>query len=91
METRPHIYVARLGRKTNTITEGIAKTGEVSPKGTVTHIEDREGTVTALVAPSTIRYVRDPDGTIRPKTLQEMIRDGQFIVGTGPAGVRRTN
>ena len=83
-ETRPHIYIARIGRKTNTVVDGVAKTGEISPKGTVAHTEDREGRVAVLAAPATIRYIRDPDGTIRPKTMKEMIRDGQFVIGYGP-------
>jgi hypothetical protein len=80
----PHIYIARYGKKTNTVVEGVAKTGEISPKGTVAHTEDLEGRVSVLAAPSTIRYVRDQDGRIRPKTMEEMIRDGQFLVGVGP-------
>lgn len=91
MATRPHIYVARIGQRTNTVTEGVAKSGEVSPKGTVEHTEDWEGRIVARVAPATIRYVRDPDGTIRPKTMKEMIRDGQFIRGRGPIGIRRNS
>jgi hypothetical protein len=82
--TKPHIYIARYAKKTNTVVEGVAKTGEISPKGTVAHTEDLEGRVAVLAAPATIRWVRDPDGTLRPKTMKEMIRDGQFLIGVGP-------
>jgi len=88
METRPHIYIARYQKTHNTTVEGVAKTGEISPQGTVTHIEDREGRVQGIAAPSTIRYIRLPDGTIRRKTMKEMIADGQFIIGVGPGQVK---
>lgn len=81
---KPHIYIARYQKQTNTVVEGVAKTGEISPKGTVAHTEDREGRVSVLAAPAPIRWVRDPDGTLRPKTMKEMIRDGQFLIGVGP-------
>lgn len=65
---------------------GVAKTGEISPLGTVTHTEDWEGRIQAEAAPSAMRYIRDPDGTIRRMTLKEMVDRGYFILGKGPKG-----
>ncbi len=70
--------------RTNTIFEGVAETGEVSTKGTVAHTEDWEGRIMATALPATIRYIRDPDGRIRPMTMPELVDHGFFIVGTGP-------
>ena len=80
-------YIARLGRKTHTTVEGRAKSGEVSPQGLVAHTEDWQGRIRAKAAPSTIRYIKTPDG-IRPMTMAEMIGRGYFIVGKGPKGYR---
>lgn len=80
-------YIARLGQKVNRTVEGRAKTGEVSPKGLVAHVEDWQGRIRATAAPSTIRYIKTPDG-VRPMTMSEMIERGYFIVGTGPKGYR---
>lgn len=71
-------------RRTNTTTEGIARSGETSPKGTVTQIEDWDGRLAAVARPATIRYITDEDGTLRPMTMREMIDRGYFIVGKGP-------
>lgn len=66
------------------VTTGVAKTGEVSPKGTVTHTEDWEGRVAADVAPAQIHLVVDPDGSIRNMTHEERLERGYFIPGRGP-------
>lgn len=79
----------RYKRKTNTVVEGVSKRGEVSPKGVVAHTEDWDGRVAATLGPVAIRYVREPDGHIRPMTMQEMIDRGYFVVARGPVGVRR--
>ena len=68
--------------------DGRAKTGEVSPQGLVAHTEDWEGRIAADVAPGTVRYIRDPDGTWRKMTFKEMVERGYFILGKGPKGVR---
>ena len=84
------LYLAKIKRgATHTRVEGIAKSGEISPKGVVAHTEDWEGRVAAAAAPSAIRYIREPDGHIRPMTFKEMVDRGYFIVARGPTGVRR--
>lgn len=78
--------------RTNTITEGQAESGEISPKGLVSHTEDWEGRISARVQPATVRVRWDP--TIRKwrlKTMQELIDEGLFIVGKGPRGIRSRN
>jgi hypothetical protein len=82
------LYLMRYKRKTNTVVEGVSKKGEISPQGVVAHTEDWEGRLAATVGSAAIRYVRDPDGRIRPMTMQEMIDRGYFIVARGPTGVR---
>ncbi len=72
--------------KTNTVTEGRAKTGEVGPKGLVSHTETWSGTVAAVAAPATIHYCYDDDGTFRKLTMLEMIAKGYFVIGRGPRG-----
>lgn len=93
---RPYLYVARRtsylkegykDRKRRTV-EGRARSGEVSPKGLVAHTEDWEGRIAAEVAPNALHLIRDPDGTVRKMTFQEMVDHGRFIVGRGPKGVR---
>ena len=74
--------------RTNRVTTGIAQTGEVSRKGTVTHVEHWDDRVDAVVGPATVRYLREPDGTIRPLTFAEQVDRGYFVVGRGPIGVR---
>ena len=88
---RKFFYVARSGIKnmTNTVVEGEARTGEISPKGLVSHTEDWEGRVQAAAAPSAIRYIREPDGHLRPLTFKEMVDRGYFIVAKGPTGIRK--
>lgn len=79
-----------IGRKgaTNKIVEGVAKTGEISPQGTVSHIEDWDGRIEAIAAPPTTHYVYfKSTGELRRKTLQELIDEGKFYVGHGPTGV----
>ena len=76
-------------KRTNKIVTGVARTGEVSLKGIVTHVETWDDRVAATVGPAGIRYLREPDGHIRPLTHQEQIDRGYFIPGRGPVGVRR--
>jgi len=94
---RKFLYVARRGpsylkegykNRTNTTVVGEAQSGEISRKGVVAQTEDWEGRLAATAAPSAIRYIRDPDGTIRPMTFQELVDRGYFIVGRGPTGVK---
>lgn len=84
-----HLYLARYKQKTNTTVEGVATTGQISPEGLVAHTEDSEGRVSVTAAPAAVRYIRDPDGTIRPMTLDEMIDRGYFHLASGPVGVQR--
>lgn len=73
----------------NVIEAGIAKTGEISPKGTVRHIEDWEGRVAVEAAPPTQHYVYSlSTGELRRKTMKELIDEGKFYVGHGPTGLR---
>ncbi len=65
-------------------TEGIARTGEVSKRGTVSHKEHWDGRVAAQAGPAPMHYVYNDDGEIRPMTMPEMIAKGYFIVGSGP-------
>jgi hypothetical protein len=83
------LYLAKYRRQTNTTVEGVAKTGQVSPQGIVAHTEDWEGRIASLAAPSAIRYIREPDGHVRPMTLKEMIVRGYFHVASGPVGIRK--
>lgn len=48
------------------VTEGVASTGEVSPKGTIYHVEHRSdsGRLDAGVRPQTIRARLTPEGEI---------------------------
>lgn len=75
--------------QTRTKVEGIARTGEISPKGWVSHTEDWDGRIMAKAAPNVLRLVMDRDGHVRPMTMREMIDRGYFIVAKGPIGVRR--
>ncbi len=72
--------------KTNTVTVGRAKTGEVGPKGLVSETETRDDRVSAVAAPSTIHYCYDDDGNFRKLTMMEMIAKGYFVIGRGPRG-----
>lgn len=86
MKARKHILDK--DEATNAVFEGIAKTGEISPKGTVQHIEDWEGRVEAIAGPSTDHYVYfKSTGELRKKTLKELIAEGKFYVGKGPTGL----
>ena len=80
-----------LDRKTakQVTVEGISKSGEISPKGTVKHIEDWEGRVAVEAGPATQHYVYfKSTGELRLKTLKELIDEGKFYVGHGPTGLR---
>ena len=72
--------------RTNTTTEGRAKTGEVGPKGLVSETETWAGNVAAVAAPGTIHYCYDNDGNFRKLTMIEMVAKGYFILGRGPRG-----
>ncbi len=74
-------------KRKNTTVAGAASTGEVSPKGLVTHTEDWEGRVEATAMPSTIHLKRLPDGRVVLKSHKEMIEEGTYVLGLGPAGV----
>ena len=76
-------------KRTHKVVTGVARTGEISPKGVVTHTETWDDRVKAEVGPAAIRYLREPDGHIRPLTFKEQVERGYFIVGRGPIGVRR--
>lgn len=49
---------AEFKQRGRSVTEGVAKTGEVSPKGTVTHTERWDGSVDVDVKPRTVRARR---------------------------------
>ncbi len=81
------IYLPSGYKRSNvTRTEGRAKTGEVAVQGLVSHTEHWDGRVSANVQRSTIRYVHQADGRIRPMTHNEMVTKGYFTVGQGPSG-----
>ena len=71
-------------QRTNTVVRGRARTGEVSPQGLVAEKEHWDGRVEGRAMPSTMRFVREPDGHLRKMTLREMIDRGLFFVGKGP-------
>ncbi len=73
-----------LKRKPNITTEGIAHTGEVSKRGTVSHEEMWDGRIAAKANPAPMHYAYNDDGEIRPLTMSEMIDKGYFIIGKGP-------
>ncbi len=72
--------------RTNTTTEGRARTGEVGPKGLVTHRETWAGNTAVVAQPGTIHYCYDDDGNFRKLTMVEMVAKGYFILGRGPLG-----
>lgn len=72
--------------RTNTVTDGRAETGEVGPKGLVSHTEEWSGRTAAVAQPGTIHYCYDDDGAFRLLTMGEMIAKGYFILGRGPHG-----
>lgn len=81
-----HLWVARKNR----VVEGVARTGEISPKGTVAHIEDWEGRVAAEANPSSMHFALSVStGELRRLTFQEMVDRGYFILGYGPKGAKR--
>lgn len=73
--------------RTKKTVEGVASTGEISPKGLVELEEDWDGRVSARVMPATLHLRREPDGHVRMKTAEELIEEGRFVVGLGPTGV----
>ncbi len=73
-------------RSTVTHTEGRARSGEVAPQGLVSHTEHWDGRIAANVQRSAIRYLIEPDGHIRPLTMDEMIAKGYWTKGRGPSG-----
>ena len=90
MKPQPFVYLPSYYKKrTHKVVTGVSRTGEISPKGVVTHTETWDDRVKAEVGPAGIRYLRERDGTIRPLTFQEQVARGYFIVGRGPIGVRR--
>jgi len=87
-----HIWLPKSGYKksTNRVVEGIARTGEVSPKGTVAHVEDWDGRVAAEANPSSMHFAYSVStGELRRLTFQEMVDRGYFILGYGPKGAKR--
>jgi len=94
---RKHLWLARkppaqlktgYKQSSNRVVEGVAETGEMSPKGLVAHTEHWDGRVTGEAGPTPIRYVVEKSGRIRPMTFKEMVAKGYFIIGRGPTGVR---
>ena len=84
---RPALFLpSDYKKRTRRVVSGVAKTGEVSPKGTVTHIEHWDDRVSVDAGPAGIHYIQDGDG-IRPMTFPELVEHGYFIVGRGPIGV----
>ncbi len=84
------IYLPSGYKRSNvTRVEGRARSGEVSRQGLVTHTEHWDGRLTGSVQRSTVRYVREPDGHIRPMTFREMVAKGYFTVGQGPSGFKK--
>ncbi len=90
MKPRPLLYLpSDYKKRTHKVVTGVARTGEVSKQGVVTHTETWDDRVKAEVRPAGIRYLRERDGSIRPLTFQEQVARGYFIVGRGPIGVRQ--
>ena len=82
-------YILNPKKATHETVEGISRSGEISPKGTVKHIEDWEGRVAAVVGPPTQHFVYfKSTGELRRKTLKELIDEGKFYVGHGPTGLK---
>ncbi len=82
------IYLPSGYRRSNvTQTVGRARSGEIAPQGLVSQTEFWDGRMSATVQRSTVRYVREPDGHIRPMTFKETVDKGYFILGQGPAGM----
>ena len=85
-------------KRTQSKTEGIAKTGQVAPKGTVTHTEHWDGSVDATVRPATAKMrakIRlggvdgadpDPDHVAAIAQFEKATRRLDFARGTGDAG-----
>ena len=84
---RAHILDSKTA--THETVEGISRTGEISPLGTVKHIEDWEGRVEAIAGPPTQHFVYyKSTGELRRKTMKELIDEGKFYVGHGPTGLK---
>ncbi len=76
-------------KRTNRVVTGIAKTGEVSSKGTVAHTSHWDDRVDAEVAPAGIHYgLSKSTGEIRPLTYAEQVEKGYIVPGRGPVGAR---
>ena len=88
MSKRPFYLPSGFKKRKNKVVTGVSKTGEVAPSGLVSHIEDWEGRVAVVAAPSTINYIWNKHtGEFRAKTMDELIKEGKFIRGKGPTGV----
>ena len=86
---RPFLYLpSDYKKRTHKVVTGVAKSGEMSEKGTVIHTETWDDRVSVDAAPAGAHYIRDPDGNPRLMTFDEMVDRGYFIVGRGPVGVR---
>ena len=76
-------------KRTNRVVTGIAKTGEVSLKGTVAQIEHWDDRMDAEVAPAGIHYgLSVSTGEVRPRTYKEQVDKGYIVPGRGPVGAR---
>lgn len=86
MSRRAALYLPQgYKNRKHLVTEGVAKTGEVSPKGTVTHAEHWDGRVAADVQMVTMRYEYSAKtGRFRQLTFKELVERGYFIIGKGP-------
>lgn len=74
-------------KRKHTTVAGVASTGEISTKGLVAETEDWEGRIEATAMPATLHLKRLPDGSVVRKTDKEMIEEGTYVLGLGPAGV----
>ena len=63
-------------RRARNRTEGIAKTGQVSKKGTVTHTDYWSGKLSVIARPSTIHHKLSTDESFREKWIW---RNGRWI------------
>ena len=78
-------------KRTHSKTEGIAKTGQVAPKGTVTHTEHWNGSMDATVRPRTVTMKMnttigadpDPDHVAAIAVFEKATRRLDFARHTG--------
>jgi hypothetical protein len=75
-------------KRSRTIIEGRARSGEISPKGLVSHTEYWDDSVKVKAVPGTVRVVVEPDGRLRNMTMAEMLERGSFFLGKGPSGFK---